>query len=44
MSKTLTLKNGKLVLIEDGKENVLTDEQCALFFEKPGTPMYLFTL
>ena len=44
MSKTLTIKDGRLVLIEDGKENILTDEQCALFFEKPGTPLYFFTL
>ena len=44
MSKTLTLKDGKLVLIEDGKENVLTEEQCASFFDRPDTPTYLFTL
>lgn len=44
MSKTITLKNNKLVLIEDGKENILTDEQSAAFFDRPGSPSYLFTM
>ena len=44
MSKTITLKNNKLVLIEDGKENILTDEQSAAFFDRPDSPAYLFTM
>ena len=45
MSKTLTLNSeGKLVFIEDGKENILTDEQCASFFDHPDSPTYMFTM
>ena len=45
MSKTITLnQEGRLVFIEDGKENILSDEQCASFFDKPNSPGYLYTM
>ena len=45
MSKTITLnKDGRLVFIEDGKETILSEEQCASFFDKPQSPGYLYTM
>lgn len=45
MSRTISINDeGKLVVTEDGKDTVLTDEQCASFFDRPDTPQFLFTM
>ena len=45
MSKTISINDeGRLVITEDGKDSVLTDEQCASFFDRPDTPNFMFTM